>query len=282
MFNLKFGFEKIGYIWPLLFIVVACGAISGFHALVAGGTTAKQVSDERPDARLVGFGGMGLEAFLAVVVIITIAVGIPFDKYSNIVFPAAQGVKSNPILAFALGVGGLLNGSVGLPIVYGTVFGILMVEGFVVTTLDTAVRLNRYLLEELWRMIFKKVPKILNTYIFNAFLCVTLMFVLAWFNAFRELWDLFGSANQLLAALTLITVSVWLLKRGKRYIFALVPGLFMLFTTIAALAVILVQKYIPKGNWMLSAGDIILMGLALGVIILSVKQFVQGRKTARA
>jgi carbon starvation protein len=281
MFNLEAGTEHLGYVWPILFITVACGAISGFHALVAGGTTSKQVNFEKPDSRIVAFGGMSLEALLAVMVIITIGCGIGYDQLCNIVFPADPAVKSNPVLAFALGVGGLLNRSVGLPVVYGTVFGILMVEGFVVTTLDTAVRLNRYLFEELWRMLFKKVPKILGTYIFNSMLCVVLMFLLAYFNAFKQLWNLFGAANQLLAALSLITVSIWLLKKGKKYLFALIPGIFMLFTTIVSLVVILVQQYIPKGNWMLSSGDIILLCLSVGVVIMSVKQFARSRKEAK-
>ncbi|MBP7738748.1 MAG: carbon starvation protein A [Spirochaetes bacterium] len=280
MFNLDVGAQHLGYVWPILFITVACGAISGFHALVAGGTTAKQVNYERPDSRMVAYGGMSLEALLALMVIITIGCGLSYDKLCGIVFPVDPAVKANPVLAFALGVGGLLNKSVGLPVVYGAVFGILMVEGFVVTTLDTAVRLNRYLFEELWRMIFKKVPKILNTYIFNSLLCVVLMFILAYFNAFKQLWNLFGSANQLLAALSLITVSIWLMKRGKKYLFVMIPGFFMLVTTIVALVVILVNEYIPKGNWMLSAGDILLLCLSMGVIVLSIKQFMQTRKAA--
>jgi len=108
-----------------------------------------------------------------------------------------------------------------------------------------------------------------------------LMFLLAYFNAFKQLWNLFGAANQLLAALSLITVSIWLLKKGKKYLFALIPGIFMLFTTIVSLVVILVQQYIPKGNWMLSSGDIILLCLSVGVVIMSVKQFARSRKEAK-
>ena len=278
LLNLAVGSQRLGYLWPILFITVACGAISGFHSLVAGGTTAKQVSSEKPDSRMVGYGGMTLEALLALMVIITIGCGLSYDKFCTIVFPVAAGIKSNPVLGFALGVGGLVNRALGVPIVYGVVFGILMVEGFVVTTLDTAVRLNRYLLEELWHMLFKNVPGLFKTYIFNSFLCVALMFILAYFNAFRQLWKLFGAANQLLAALALITVSVWLLKKGKHYLFAMIPGLFMLITTIVALVLILVNEYIPTGNWMLSAGDIILLCLSAGVIGLSAKQLFQKRK----
>jgi len=275
--NIAFAQARLGYIWPLLFITVACGAISGFHALVAGGTTSKQISREKPDAKAVGYGGMVLEALLALGVMIAIGVGLDFTKYTDLVFPAAAGVKSNPILAFALGMAGLLHKATGLSLVYGTVFGILLVEGFVVTTLDTAVRLNRYLFEELWRMLFKNLPMVLRSYMFNSFLCVALMFILAYYNAFKHLWALFGSANQLLAALTLLTVATWLMKKGKQYLFVLIPAVFMMVTTLAALVLVLVKDYLPKKNIMLASGDMLLICLAGGVIVLALKLF---RKTA--
>lgn len=280
--NIAFGNAHLGYVWPVLFITVACGAISGFHALVAGGTTSKQLARERPDAKVIGYGGMVLEAVLALGVTIAVGVGLQFDRYTALVFPSDPSAKSNPILAFALGMGGLVNKGLGLPLTYGIVFGILMVEGFVVTTLDTAVRLNRYLLEELWRMVFKTVPRLLNTYMFNSFICVFLMFLLAYYNAFKQLWQLFGSANQLLAALTLITVGLWLVRRGKRFLFAFVPGIFMLVTTVAALLIVLVRDYLPKGNVVLSVGDLVLLLLACGVIVLCVKFFVKRRRAAAA
>lgn len=273
--------SEVGWVWPLLFITVACGAISGFHALVAGGTSSKQLENERPDARYVGYGGMVLEGLLAMGVVITVGYGLKFDEFVGIVHPADP-TKSNPILAFALGLGGMLNSAFGMPKIIGTIFGILMVEGFVVTTLDTGVRLNRYLLEELWRAIFPRVPKLLNTYLFNSLLCVALMFLLAYFNAFGALWKLFGSANQLLAALTLITVSMWLLQRGKRYMFAFIPGIFMFATTIAALVYLLVFSYIPSGNIALTAGDIMLILLAIGVVVLVIRFLLERRRSARA
>lgn len=271
---------EVGWVWPLLFITVACGAISGFHALVAGGTSSKQLEKERPDARYIGYGGMVLEGLLALGVVITVGYGLNFDEFVKIVHPA-DAAKSNPILAFALGLGGLMNGAFGIPKIIGTVFGILMVEGFVVTTLDTAVRLNRYLLEELWQAIFSNVPKLLKTYLFNSFLCVALMFLLAYFNAFGALWKLFGSANQLLAALTLITVAMWLLQRGKQYLFAFIPGIFMFVTTIAALIYLLVYNYIPAGNIALTAGDILLILLAIGVVVLVIKFLLERRTAAK-
>jgi carbon starvation protein len=270
LLNLSEGALKLGHVWPILFITVACGAISGFHALVAGGTSAKQIEKEKPDAKTIAYGGMILEAILALGVIIAVATGLSYDQFTSIVFPSDPSLKSNPILAFALGMGGMLNKAVGIPIIYGAVFGILMVEGFVVTTLDTAVRLNRYLFEELWRSIFGTVPRLISTYI-----CVILMFILAYYNAFKELWALFGSANQLVAALTLITVSMWLLKKGKNYLFALIPGIFMAVTTIASLIYILVTSYWPGKNIMLSIGDIALIVLAVGVILL-VGRFYKG------
>ena len=271
--NIEGGTRLLGYIWPILFITVACGAISGFHALVAGGTTSKQVASERPDAKIVSYGGMWLESLLAVCVVIAVGVGLSFEQFTQIVFPTAAGVKSNPILAFALGLGGLLNKAVGIPLTYGVVFGILLVEGFVVTTLDTAVRLNRYLLEELWSMLFKTVPNVLKTYAFNSCLCVALMFLLAYYNVFAQLWMLFGSANQLLAALTMLAVSLWLMQRSKSYLFSLLPGIFMLVTTIASLLVVLFNTYLPKQNYILAAGDIVLLGLAVGVIVVFANKF---------
>lgn len=267
-FNLAEALPKLGYVWPILFITVACGACSGFHALVAGGTSSKQLAQERPDAKVIAAGGMILEAVFAVGVVLAVGSALSFGEYVRIVFPSDPAVKANPILAFALGIGGMFHQAFGIQKVYGTVFGILMVEGFVVTTLDTAVRLNRYLFEELWRVLIPKPPRFLTSYLFNSLLCVVLMYVLAYFNAFKQLWALFGSANQLLAALTLLTVSAWLLKRGKRSLFALVPGLFMLVTTLASLVLLLVTEYLPKRHLMLAVGDLLLLGLALQVVLL--------------
>jgi carbon starvation protein len=272
--NMAEGGAKLGPIWPFLFITVACGAISGFHCLVAGGTSSKQVSKES-DIKKIAFGGMLLEGLLAIGVLVAVGCGIAFSDYTNIVFPTIAGVRSNPILAFAAGAGGLLNMGLAIPPVYGTIFGILLVEGFVITTLDTAVRLNRYLFEELWQVIFKNVPKIMKTYIFNSFLCVVLMFILAYNNAFLVIWPIFGSANQLLASLALIAVSVWLVKRGKNIWFTVLPAIFMMVTTLYSLIVLLIEKYIPKQNVMLSVVAILLIILSIGVIGLAYKKWME-------
>jgi len=270
-FNIANGTNILGPIWPFLFITVACGAISGFHTLVVGGTISKQISRES-DAKRVGYGGMILESLLAVLVILTVAGGLDFATYNNIVNPTAKGTIGNPILAFSLAMGTLLNKSIGLPVSGGTVLGILMIEGFIITTLDTAVRLNRYLFEELWAIIMTKPPKIFKSYMFNASLSAGLMLFLCYTNTFKQIWPLFGSANQLLAALSLIVVSVWLAKRKKASFFTILPAVFMMITTIYSLWQMLTKQYMPEHNYPLSITAILLMLLSTGVIFLAVNK----------
>jgi carbon starvation protein len=273
-FDLASGRDALGSLWPFLFITIACGAISGFHALVASGTTSKQISSET-HARKIGYGGMLLEGVLAVCVITAIAGGIKFGTYKSIVFPDAG--RSNPILGFAMGMGGLLHKSLGINRAYGTVFGILMVEGFVVTTLDTAVRLNRYLFEGLWKTLLKRPPGVLKSYYFNSLLCVVLMLILAKTNAFLSIWPIFGTANQLLAALTLTCVTVWLMRKRKPFMFALVPAGFMIVTTTASLVKLLYTKYLPQRNITLTVADLLLLGLSVAFVVLAVSRLKKER-----
>jgi len=270
-FNLGEGVRSLGLIWPMMFITIACGAISGFHSLVAGGTTGKQLANEC-HARRVGFNAMLLESLLAVCVLLALATGLSFADYKSIVWPDAPGLKSNPILGFSLAAGHLFEHGLGIPVALGTVFGILLVEGFVITTLDAAVRLNRYLFEELWSILFAEPPRVMRHYWFNSGLSVLLMWVLAYSNAFSALWPIFGSANQLLAALGLLTVSAWLLLRGRRYAFALLPAIFMVGTTLASLAILL-STYLRRGNAILAVTDVLMLVLAAGVVALAVRTF---------
>jgi carbon starvation protein len=272
-FNLKEGVQNLGFIWPMMFITVACGAISGFHSLVAGGTTGKQLACET-DARKVGYNAMLLESLLAVCVLLALGAAMNFGDYKSIVWPSNPAVKSNPILGFSLAAGHLFNRGLGIPVALGSVFGILLVEGFVVTTLDAAVRLNRYLFEELWAIIFKQTPKLLRNYWFNSGLSVALMWLLAYSNAFNTLWPIFGTANQLLAALVLLAVSAWLLLRRKKNAFTLIPAVFMITTTVASL-IILMTKYIQSKNYTLVFADALLMILSGGAIWLFLKIFLK-------
>ncbi len=272
-FNLAEGVQNLGLIWPMMFITIACGAISGFHCLVAGGTTGKQIAREG-DARTVGYNSMLLESLLAVCVLLALGAMLSFSDYKAIVWPTDPAGQSNPILGFALAAGQLFHRGLGIPVGLGTVFGILLVEGFVVTTLDSAVRLNRYLFEELWSILFKKVPALMKRFWFNSAVSVALMWGLAYSNAFNALWPIFGTANQLLAALTLLTVSAWLLLRKRKTLFTLVPAGFMIVTTIASLGILL-TNYIRQKKYILVGADILLILLSVGVIWLFLKTFLR-------
>ncbi|MEW5899832.1 MAG: carbon starvation CstA family protein [Acidobacteriota bacterium] len=270
-FNLKEGVQNLGFIWPMMFCTIACGAISGFHALVAGGTTCKQLPRET-DARRVGYNAMLLESILAVCVLLAIGAAMSFVDYKTVVWPSNPAVRSNPILGFSLAAGNLFHRGLGIPVALGAVFGILLVEGFVITTLDAAVRLNRYLFEELWIILFKNPPRLIKHYWFNSALSVVLMWTLAYSNAFSALWPIFGTANQLLAALTLLAVSAWLLLRQKKNAFTLIPAAFMITTTVASL-IILLSNYYRQKNYVLMAADVILIILSAGVFWLALKTF---------
>ncbi|HKK20563.1 MAG TPA: carbon starvation CstA family protein, partial [candidate division Zixibacteria bacterium] len=270
--NVAVGAAKMGPVWPFLLITISCGAISGFHALVAGGTSSKQLAKET-QARAVGFGGMLLEGVLAVLVLIAIGSSLTFKEYMTITWPDVG--AGNPILAFALSMGHLLYRTIGISMAFGTVIGILIVEGFIITTLDSAVRLNRYLFEELWKTLFANPPVYMRKFWFNSGLAVVLMLVIAWTNSYKHIWPLFGSTNQLLAALTLIAVTVWLHTRKRTTWFTLIPAVIMIVTTIAALSYKLFTDYIPHYNLLLAAIDILLLILSVGVIRLSIKKLVQ-------
>lgn len=266
--NFAEGGNNIGYIWPAIFITIACGAISGFHSLCGTGTTSKQVKSERA-ARQIGYYGMLLESFLAACVIAVLVIGIDFSHYKEIVFPDPEinsGQKGNPVLAFSLAMGHTLGHGLGLPVAFGTVFGMLLLEGFIVTSLDTAVRLNRYLFEELWHVVFSRPPAFLRHYMFNSGLSVILMFALAFNNTVATIWSIFGTVNQLLAALSLLAVSFWLLNNGKKVWYTIIPASFMLVTTISMLIILLTTNYLPNGNYPLIVASVLLLCLAAGII----------------
>jgi carbon starvation protein len=270
-----FSAPNLGLIWPFLFITIACGAASGAHGLVCGGTSCKQISNEK-HVRMIGYGGMLLEGLLALCVILLISGGMDFAKYKSIVYPAAG--ASNAPLAFALGLGNILHMSFGLPTVFGTIWGILLLEGFLVTTIDALVRLSRYLLEELWMTVLDNPPALLRSRVFNSLLVVVGFLTLTFTNAYLKIWPIFGAANQLLAALTLIAVTAWLAQKAKRYWFTAIPAAFMVLTTVTSL-VILLGRYINFQNWSLVITDALLLALALGVVVMTFKYFYNLRAT---
>ncbi len=264
----------LGSLWPVLFVTVACGSISGAHALVAGGTTCKQVSRER-HILPIGYGGMLGEALLGLCVTFVILAGLGMEAYNDVVWPVDEHGnlgRGNAALAFAAAIGGSLHKGVGLPPVHGTLFGILLLEGFLVTTTDTIIRLTRYLFEELWSTLLgSATPALLRNRIVNTLIPLALVIPLTIDSGWKIIWPVFGTANQLLAALTLITATAWLIANRRRYLFTLLPAIFMVVTTIASLWTLVGQHY-QKQNWVLFVTDLSLASMALFVVGLALKK----------
>lgn len=264
---------NLGMIWPFLFVTIACGSVSGAHGLVCGGTSSKQISNEK-HAPIIGYAGMLLEGLLALCVLLIVTGGLGFSRYSELVYPPSGG--SNAPLAFALGLGKVLDIGVGLPALYGTIWGILLLEGFLITTIDALVRLTRYLFEELWATLCEHPSAFLKSRIFNSVLVIAGTAGLSYTNAYLKIWPIFGSANQLLAALSLIAITAWLLQNGKKFWFTAVPALFMIVTTITSLCILL-SRYLRSGNLILGITAMVLLVLALGVVLMTLKYFIDYR-----
>ena len=264
-------------LWPILFITVACGAISGFHSLVASGTTVKQIPKES-DIRRIGYGAMVTETFFAVLVLVAVGSMLTQAEYLSVVYP--PGVATNPVLGFALGAGRLINLAIPLiPVAIAVVFGILMLEGFVVTTLDSSVRLCRYLIQEAWDVVFAgEAPAWTRNVFINSGIAVALMFAFSVSGTVRQMWPIFGAGNQLIGALALTTVSVWLAQRARQTTFAVVPAAFMIVTTCAALF-ILARTNLTSGNVWLGAAATALLFLAVGAVVIGVTRFTQAIST---
>lgn len=257
-----FNSTEGGPLWPMLFVIIACGAISGFHSVVAGGTTAKQLPDER-SGRPIGFGGMITEAALAGLVIFIAAASLDWlpgpDLQFN--FRHLMTATGDPINAFATGYGRLTSSIPGITLVVGTFFGMVMLNAFVLTTLDTSTRLGRFIFAEL----FGKKIRFLQNRWFASFVILVAASLLGATEGYKTIWPIFGASNQLVAALSLLVVSSYLVatKRPTRY--TLYPAVFMLLTTLAAL---LYQgmKYLRSGSHILAGVSLVLILLAAVII----------------
>ncbi len=222
---------KLGFLFPALFVTVACGAISGFHSLVGSGTTSKQI-DRETDAKLVGYGGMLIESLLAILALVTVATMARAD-YAGFLGEGGGG----PVAAFSAGLGTFIA-SLGIPKEVAVSFVALAVSAFALTSLDTGTRLCRFCFQEFFerRSGDSRKPSILAT---NRYLAtsvgVGLAMALAFSGKWQQIWPIFGSANQLLAALALLAVSVWLAHRSRSTWFAIVPMVFMFAVTMTSL-----------------------------------------------
>ncbi len=207
-----------GPLWPALFVTVACGAISGFHSLIASGTTSKQLANERY-ARRIGYGAMIAEGLVAALALLVVACG--FAKHASLTKILEEG--GGPIAAFGQGFSVVTK-----PILhgFGGLVAMTILNAFILTTLDSATRITRYLTQELFGI---------KSRILATVLPVALAGWLAWGGRWKSIWPLFGASNQLVAALALMVITFWLLSRGKPTLYTLLPGILMLATTVGAL-----------------------------------------------
>ena len=225
---------QLGSLFPMLFITVACGACSGFHSLVASGTSSKQLNKET-DAKLIGYGAMLVEGVVAVIALSAVAI---VAKESDI-------IKNPPQQIYAMGMGKFLS-ALGISEHLGLTFALLALSAFILTTLDTATRLSRYIFEEFFNL------RATKTRYFSTAVTLILPTILVLITlkdaagkplpAWKAIWPVFGATNQLLAGLVLLVIAVWLKKSGKKTGFVVIPMIFMYVMTVFAL-VILLMKY---------------------------------------
>ncbi len=277
-------------LFPLLFLTIACGTISGFHSLVSSGTTAKQLSKET-DARTIGYGGMLGEGLLASVALSTIAVA----------GTTAGGGIGRALPNFADG-GGIMLTSLGVPVQVGSVFMALVLVSFLLTSTDTAVRLGRYMMEEIVEVTPGQndtgfgggIGSLARGRYTNPFLQVVPAYLLVISGQWTVLWALFGGANQLLAALALLTATVWLANwdSTKQLVSTGVPMAIMATITILGLAWLafyenlylqILQGGAESTSAALSSGvqivlALVLIGLALALIRLGYESITDARQ----
>ncbi len=261
-----FHFDKMtGSIFPFLFVTIACGACSGFHGLVCSGTTSKQI-DKETHLHPVGYGAMLAEGFVALISLAIIMMMAPGD---------VVGLKPGSI--YGRGIGEFLTLIIGkehLP--FAITFGAMAFSTFVFDTLDVSTRLGRYLIEELTGL-KGKVGAILGTLL--TILPSALILANTDSGMWTQFWTLFGAANQLLAALTLLVISAWLHQNGKRLAFTFIPMLFVLLTTLVALIQI-TRSNLQKTNGidfslMNSIMSLFLIVLALYLVATAIKKMLK-------
>jgi len=263
-------------LWPILFVTIACGAISGFHSLASSGTTVKQLEKES-DAHYIGYGGMLLEGSLSILVIVAVTAGLGMygagkdgwlKYYAAYSTTAGAGIGAQ-LKAIVEGAANLMK-AIGIPIELGRTLMAIFVVSFAGTTLDSAVRMQRFGLEELTKAKDgKSVGPFKNRY-FSTAIIVLLAFALCMVSpdgkGAMKLWPVFGALNQLLAGLALLVATVYLAKKKKTILPTLIPMLFMLTITIWA-SILNMIKYLKSKNYLLSGITTITLIIAIWMII---------------
>ena len=283
-------------LFPLLFVTIACGAISGFHGLVSSGTSSKQL-EKLSDARIVGYGGMIGEGTLALASTIAAVAGISLVAEANlpsvgvvsdlnwaVYYDSWEHASSNKATAFVLGGGALLE-SLGISMNMANTIMAVLVISFAATTLDTATRIQRFILNE-----FGLVTKIkfLSNRFFATAIAIIPAILLAFWNfsdpgsgAIRQagwiLWPIFGASNQMLGALTLMVLTLYYWQKKKPILPLLIPMLFILAITFTAL-IINAFKFFGE-NTILFVLTILLIFLILWMVYEGINKVLEIRRT---
>ncbi len=288
-----------GAVYPFVMITIACGALSGFHAIIGSGTTPKMISNER-DILFIGYGAMLVEGFVAIMALVAACVLVPADYFAINVAPAVYAklgmVPVNlPDLATQVGEkiqgrpGGAVSLAVGMAYIFAAVpfmkglmsywyhFAIMFEAVFILTAVDTGTRVGRFLLQE---MIGKIIPRFMEKRWIPGIVITSFLFTGAWgylvyTGDISTIWPLFGMSNQLLAASALIICTTMLLRMGKlKYCWiTAVPGIIMAFTTLYAGYLNITTNYLPKGNYLLAVLSVIIMILVMIVFVAAVSRW---------
>jgi carbon starvation protein len=267
---------------PLLFVTIACGAVSGFHGIVSSGTTSKQI-DKETDARFVGYLGAVGEGALALITLVAVS-GAALAATPELWHGIYDEYGAGGATAFVQGGAQLIQNGWGVPLDVSTTLLATMVVLFAGTTMDTGVRLQRYIIQE-WGQIYG-IPSLDNG-IVATFVAVGCCVLLAFGAGGASgggglaIWPLFGSTNQILAGLTLLVVSVMLIKLGRPARYTLIPMMLVLFTSLWAAAIKLVEWYQDE-NWLLVAIDLVVLVASAVVILEAASVTARYRQNARA
>ena len=249
--------------FPFLFITIACGAVSGFHGLVSSGTTSKQL-DKLSDARPIGFGGMLGEGTLALMSVLACTAGFKSlsqwqEHYHSWSHAKGLGAK---IGAFVEGGARFMSEGVGLPEDFSRAAIAVIVISFAATTLDTATRIQRYIIAELGEAY--RMPALKNRFVASGIAAASPL-LLVYGGNWKSLWPMFGATNQMLAGLCLIVLSVYLALKKKPYGFVLAPMLFLTAMTTVSM-VIGLAGFWRSGEYLLAGLSILLLGLSVAML----------------
>ncbi|MEQ6376009.1 carbon starvation protein A [Bacillaceae bacterium S4-13-56] len=265
--------------FPLLFITIACGAISGFHGLVSSGTSSKQL-DKETDARFVGYFGAVGEGILALIAIIAVVTFFPTTADFTATYSGFSEATAAGLGVFIQGAGVLAQG-IGIPTTVATTIVSIIVVSFAATTLDSSVRLMRYIISELGQEYnFQPITK---THVATTVAVVSsaaLTLLPQGPNGFGSggylLWPLFGTSNQLLAGITLLLITIWLKRQGRNYLPTLIPMVFLMFMTLWAMVQQVFTEWSPwnpdTSNWLLFILGSIVMVFALWITLTAISE----------